>query len=116
MSVDYTRTSGAETPEETESEMFAPTPMWERSKKNRKSSAERRSFFERDDSAEAIPASEAAIGAGATGALVSEPIMERECVRETAMSPTGVDAAFVTPATRTTTVRRERSMAPAAVG
>src|SRR4051812_9336681 len=64
MSVDYTGSSGGETPQETESPMFAPTPMWDRSRKNKKTGAERRSFFENTSE----PESSATIGAAGMGA------------------------------------------------
>jgi hypothetical protein len=113
MSVDYTRNPDGEAPKDSEDSMFAPTPMWERGKRNRaKTRAERRSFFDRDDTVDEAPA---AVGAGAAGAMASESMTARDSVRDTTTTtPTGEDAAFVTP-TRTV-VRRNRSVAPAAIG
>ena len=111
MSVDYTRSSDGETPQDPESPMFAPTPMWDRSKKkNReKVSGERRSFFDRDDSTDETPA----VGASA---LAAEPMVETPATRETAVGPTEDDTPLMAPAARTTTVRRERNVAPIAIG
>jgi hypothetical protein len=103
MSVDYRRTSPGDAPGESETPMFAGAPMWERGDKARHA---RRQLF-RDANEADEPA--------AARATAAEPISADEATRETAMSPNGDDAPFVYPATRTTG-RRERSLAPAAVG
>jgi len=110
MSVDYTRTDGEATPD-SESNMFAPTPMWDRSKKNR---AARRSMF-RDEPAETGAAmTGAAGGVAADRVMTGDRVVTDDATRETVMSPNGDDAFVATP-TQRTTVRRDRSMAPAAV-
>src|SRR6185437_177423 len=109
MSVDYTRTTEGDAPQDSDSSMFAPTPIWDRGKKGR---ATRRSMFQDSPTAADAAVTGAAVG-GATGGLAGGAMTE-EAARQTAMSPNGDDAPFVT--TRTTTVRRRGSVAPAAIG
>lgn len=108
MSVDYTRTPGADAPG-SDSPMFAGTPIWERGRKRRGSARVRRVADDpvTGDTLGDTTAADAAIGAS--------PLAAEEARRESAMSPNGDDAPFVAPRTRTT-VRRERSVAPAAIG
>ena len=119
MSVDYTRTTGGDTPDETESSAFAPAPIWDR----KKGKGSGRAFFEQAAAADTTPmtspigdtakpmrrSATAATAGVATGAMMGD-----EAVRETAMSPTGEDAAYVT--TDRTVVVPRRSVAPVAVG
>lgn len=107
MSVDYTRTEGEPTPD-SESSMFAPTPLWDRKAKGR---GARRNMFRGQP--EETGATSAAM-TGAAGGVAADRVMTDDATRETAMSPNGDDA-FVASPTRRTTVRRDRSMAPAAV-
>lgn len=117
MSVDYTRTTGVETPEESESSMFAPAPIWDR----RKGKGSGRAFFEqnadRDTSMDReIHTDTGSTALGAAAGMAGGAAMADEATRETAMSPSGDDAPYMATTRDRTVVRRDRSMAPAAVG
>jgi hypothetical protein len=101
MSVDYTRTPKGEMPEETESAMFAPAPIWDRSKKNREA---RRSMFQDEPIVEEAAVVDAAVSGRAT----------KRVIRDETLTTTE-DGAPLMATTRTTTVRRDRNVAPAAV-
>jgi len=107
MSVDYRRTKSVAPPTESETPMFAGTPVWERGRKAR---GARRSTFQNTDTArrDTTPVTTA---------------VTDDAARETVTTPNGDEAPFVAPAPRMMTVRRkrsherrERSVAPTAIG